>query len=118
MTFADFCRSLQIIIPDVILTDRWTRCGTETHPRKKNARVWIDDDGLTGFARNFEMMKKAERWTANGPHVEKTAEQQSKDNAALSRKLAARRSEERRCVIIAREDYEVATALLGVEDGQ
>lgn len=91
MTFSEFVKSAGIIPPEEFTPGRWQRCGTETHPRSKNANVKLCDDKATGFAIDFASMSEAAVWrSGDSARVERTA----LDNAALSATIALRRQEE------------------------
>ncbi len=111
MTFPAFLQSLGIIPPEQFQPGRWQRCGTETHPRKKNAAVKLSDDGNVGFAQDFASMTECLVWRI----VDNTAtkrERTAEENAALSEKLALRRQEEIRGTMRAATVYKLATPLL------
>lgn len=93
VTFDDFLRGHGIIPPETIQPGRWQRCATDTHPRKKNASVKLDESGNIGFAQDFASMTEAVIWRVDDytlTKVERTAE----ENARLTERLAERRAEE------------------------
>lgn len=111
MTFPDFLQSLGIIPPRDITPGKWHRTATVTHPKKKNANVKLCEDGTHGFAIDFSSMTESALWTSHGLENigrERTAE----ENAELSRKLAAKRAEERAGIARANALYGTARALM------
>lgn len=62
MTLDDFCHSLGVIPPNMLVPGRWIRCHTESHPRKKNGAVRVSDDGLVAWIMDWATMEKPEMW--------------------------------------------------------
>ena len=52
MTFPEFCQSLGIIPPKLIIPGKWMRCPTTDHPRKTNGAIKLFADGDAGVAQN------------------------------------------------------------------
>lgn len=94
-----------------LIADRWTRTGTETHPRKKNAAVKLTENGRTGFAIDFSSMSETAIWREGGEQKERDL---SADNAARSARIAARGASEREGKERARKAYTEAIPLRGV----
>ena len=107
MTFPDFLRSLGIIPPETYHAGRWQRAPTDLHPKKKNAAIKLNEDGISGFAIDHSSMTEAAIWRAN----EKT-EAPKYDHAAAERRIAARRAEEAAGTARALAAYNAATPLL------
>lgn len=112
MTFLDFLASLGILPPESLQPGRWQRCGTETHPKSKNANVKLCDDLATGFAIDFANMTEASIWRADDDTRPNKAERTAEENAALSARLALRRQEETRGTMRAVSVYEAAQPIL------
>lgn len=93
VTFYDFLRSHGIILPETIQPGRWQRCATDTHPRKKNASVKLDESGNIGFAQDFASMTEAVIWRVDDYTLTKK-ERTAEENARLTERLSERRAEE------------------------
>lgn len=110
MTFPDFCRSIGLVLPPAIEPGKTYRVPTETHPRKKNGLLRLDADERAGIAWNPETGDAASQWKANGKDIPKD---RSKDNAALSARLARKRDQEKAGIARAFSEYESAADLVG-----
>jgi len=98
------------LIPRHVAADgRWTRCGTETHPNKRNGSYMLAADGRFGLCQNWETMTECAVWRAGG---ESAREAQLADNSAAVERERLRRESEQRGTKIAKERYEAATPLL------
>lgn len=90
MMFADFARAAGLIPGDVIADGRWRRCGTESHPKKRNASYKLATDGRIGWIQDFAQHAEPLTWRPEG------AEELPRiDFAAIER----RKSEARRVLI-------------------
>lgn len=109
MTFPEFCRSHGAIPPPIIEPGKDYRVPTNEHPRKKNALIRLDPDCLGGIVINFESGFSAQQWKS-GDNAK--AEDRSKDNAALTERLARKRESERAATVRAKAEYDAATPIL------
>lgn len=110
MTFPQWLATLGIIPPEHIQPGRWTRCATESHPRKKNASIKLNEDETSGFAQDFASMSECAVWRIidnTARKVERTAEQM----AAMAERIALRRQEEIRGTMRAVAEYAKAEQL-------
>lgn len=105
--FTSFVAAHGIILPDFIERGRWMRCGTTSHPRKKNGSIKLADDGLVGWIQDFAVDAEPVMWRANG----ESSVAILPDKAAIARRYNERRQALIAATIGARKYYSNAKPL-------
>lgn len=96
-SFTEFLHSSGLIPRDVIADNRWHRCPTENHPRKRNGAY--KTDGRTGACRDWAVHTELQIWkNGNGKAPEI-------DRAALRKASAAELRTQAKAQLAAREFY-------------
>lgn len=116
--FAEFCMERGVILPAMpIMDSKWHRCGTAGHEGNRNGAYNLTPNGASGAVQNWGTMEKEDIWFRDGiDNTQRTAEDQARDNAALSERLAAKRSDERKATARAKHEYGAAHGLRGAKD--
>jgi len=108
MTFDQFLQAHGLVPPAHIVSGKWTRCPTVTHPKKKNGSFKLANDGLIGWCQNFETGEEVMTWRPE--HADAAPKLDH-------RAIAAKQTEERRklvqATLAAREYYHGCKALIG-----
>lgn len=109
MTFREFCLEHGVIVPPDLAADRWQRCGTVSHPRKKNGSVKLSVDGRVGFCHNWETDADAAVWRDGDGKSNGAVFADPEEVAARN---ARRIADARRATMAARKFYESCPPLL------
>lgn len=104
MTFPDFLRSLAIIPPEQFKPGQWQRCATDSHPRKRNASIKLNEDERSGFAQDFATMGECAVWLMSSTTTAR-AERTAEDIAASVERQRLRREMEIQGTMRARTAY-------------
>ena len=90
MDFDQFLHAHGLVPPAHIVSGKWTRCPTVTHPKKKNGSFKLANDGLIGWCQNFETGEEVMTWRPEhadaAPKIDHRA-------------IAAKQAEERRQLV-------------------
>lgn len=100
MRFDEFLIAAGLLPRDVLRDGKWRRCGTETHPKKRNGSYKLAVDGLIGWCQNFELHSEPLTWRPDKAH-----EAPKVDVDAIARKRAAERQALIRATQAARQFY-------------
>lgn len=65
-SFTLFCLERGVIAPPDMERDRWVRCPTILHQRKRNGAVKLTGDGCVGFCQNWEIDATVATWKQSG----------------------------------------------------